>query len=406
MAKSYAAVLEIGTTHTVALIGEPLDGGRVRVVGKGLARTTGVRKGIITEIKQATNGVHAALTQAADAADVNVGEILLAISGAHINTSASEGRLPVRATDGKVTRDDMDEIRDLAAANKPGPDRVILHAIPQFYKLDDLDGITNPEGMRGKQLRLGTLFIHGLQERVDDAVNLLKGQDLDTRSVMFSALAAAAAVLTPEQRNQGVVLIDLGGGTTNYVVFFHNVVVAAGSLGIGGDHVTNDIAQAFSISMSQAEEIKLAEGCAMIDPTRSGRRIELPSTSLTISTARSISVKALHTVMEARLRETLTLIREQVGLELRHAGAGVVFTGGGAYMPRLDELADRVFGMRARIGEPLPQYVDNILDERFRPAMLATTAGLLIRRAQMRDEDGPLSMIGEWFRKSTKGFAR
>jgi cell division protein FtsA len=406
MAKSYVAVLEIGTTHTVALIGETLDGGRVRVVGKGLARTTGVRKGIITEIKQASTGVHTALSQAADAADVNVGEVLLAISGAHISTSPSEGRLPVRAADGKVTREDMDEVRELAGANKPGPDRMILHAIPQFYKLDDLDGITNPEGLRGKQLRLGTLFIHGLQDRVDDAVNLLKGQALDTRGVMFSAVAAAAAVLTPEQRNQGVVLIDLGGGTTNYVVFFHNVVVAAGSLGIGGDHVTNDIAQAFSLSMTQAEELKIAEGCAIIDPPRSGRRVELPSTSLTISTAKSLSIKALHTVMEARLRETLSLIRDQAGLELRLAGAGVVFTGGGAYIPKLDELAERVFGMRARMGEPLPQYVDNILDERFRPAMLATACGLMIRRAQMRDEDTPLSMIGEWFRKSTKGFVR
>jgi cell division protein FtsA len=406
MGNQVVAVLEIGTTQTVALIGEPLEGGRVRVIGKGVAATTGVRKGIITEIKQAAAAVHKALEQAEIASGWDVHEILLAVSGAHIATTPGEGRLPVRAADGKVSSEDVEEIRELARAHKLGADRKVLHALPLFYKLDDLEGITNPEGMRGKQLRLDTLLIHGAQDRIDDAVHLLKDRRVDTRAVIFSGMAASAAVLTPEQKNQGVVLIDLGGGTTNYVVYFRNAVVAVGSLGIGGDHVTNDIAQAFSISISQAEEIKLSEGCAILDSQRSGRRIELPSTSLTINTARSISVKALHTVMEARMRETLNLVREQVGMELRQAGAGVVFTGGGAYMPRLDELAERVFGMRARVGEPLPQYVDGFADERIRPARLATTAGLLIGRAQVREEESALGVIGEWFRKNTKGLVR
>lgn len=405
MARSIVAVLEIGTTNTVALIGEAMEGNRIRVIGKGMARTVGVRKGVIIELKQAAAGIHTALGQAEDAADVSVGEVLLAVSGAHIVTTPGEGRLPVRASDGKVTRDDMDEIRELARENRPEADRMVLHALPQFYKLDDLDGIANPEGMRGKQLRLGTLFIHGLRDRIDDALNLLKGRALDTRDVVFSALAAATAVLTPEQRNQGVALIDLGGGTTNYVVFLRNVVVAAGSFGVGGDHVTNDIAQAFSIPVNQAEELKLSEGCAIIDPQRSGRRIELPA-SMVVATAHSISVKALHTVMEARLRETLGLVRDQVGPELRHAGAGVVFTGGGAYAAKLDELAERVFGMRSVIGEPLPQYIEGLRDDRIRPAALATASGLMLRSAQMRDEDNPLGSVGVWVSKLAKGFGR
>ncbi|MEI6212013.1 MAG: cell division protein FtsA [bacterium] len=405
MARSIVAVLEIGTSNTVALIGEPAEGGRVRVIGKGVARTTGVRKGLIIELKQVTTSVHTALSQAEDSADVGVGEVLLAVSGAHIVTTPGEGRLPVRATDGKVTRDDLDAIRDLARDNKPGPDRHILHALSQFYKLDDLDGVPNPEGMRGKQLRLGTLFIHGQRDRIDDAMNLLKGRAIDTRDIVFSALAAATAVLTPEQRNHGVALIDLGGGTTNYVVFLRNVVVAAGSFGIGGDHVTNDIAQAFSIPVNQAEEFKISEGCAVLDPARSGRRIELPATVLA-SSARSISVKSLHMVMEARLRETLNLVREQVGPELRSAGAGVVFTGGGASVPRLDELSEHVFGMRAQIGEPLPQYIDGIRDDRLRPVSLATVSGMLIRSAQMRDDENPVSSVGSWVRNLAKGFGR
>lgn len=405
MARAYVAVLEIGTSNTVALIGEPMDGGRVRMTGKGVVRTAGVRKGLIIEMKQAYAGVHAALSQAEDAANVNVGEVLLAVSGAHIITTPGEGRLPVRASDGKVSRDDMDEVHELARENKPGADRAILHALPQFYKLDELDNIPNPEGMRGKQLRLGTLFVHGQRDRIEDAVNMLKGRPLDTRDIVFSALAAATAVLTPEQRNHGVVVIDLGGGTTNYVVYRSNSAVAAGSFGVGGDHVTNDIAQAFSLPVNQAEEFKLSDGCAVIDPARNSHRLNLPA-SVVATSARSISVKALHTVIEARMRETLNMVRDEIGPELRHAGAGVVFTGGGAYLPKLDELADRVFGMRSQIGEPLPQLIEVLREDRSKPAALATVAGLLIRSAQAHDADNPLGTVGSWVSRLAKGFGR
>jgi cell division protein FtsA len=304
MAKNFLAVLEIGSTRTVLLIGEPIDGRRVNVLGRGVARTTGVRKGLIVELKQAQAGVETALRQAEDAANVNVGEIMLVVSGAHILTSPGEGSLPIRAADGKVTRDDMEEVRELAHAGRPDGDRAVLHALPQFYRLGDLDDIVNPEGMRGKQLRLGTIFIHGQRDRIDDAVNLLKNLSLDTREIAFGGLTAGTAVLTPEQRNHGVLLVDLGGGTTNYVVFVRNTVIAAGSLGIGGDHVTSDISQAFGIGMSQAEALKLADGCAVIDPDRSGRRVELQA-GVTSGSARSVSVKALHTVM-ARARDAGT----------------------------------------------------------------------------------------------------
>ncbi len=405
MARSIVAVLEIGTSNTVVLIGEAMEGGRVRVLGKGIARTAGVRKGLIIEPKQASAGLASALKQAEDAADVTVGEVLLAVSGSHIAATPGEGRLPVRATDGKVTRDDLEEIRELARETQPSGERAMLHTIPQFYRLDDMDNLPNPVGMRGKQLQLAMLFIHGQRARLDDAQDLLRERTIDMRGINFSALAAASAVLTPEQRGHGVALVDLGGGTTNYVVYRNNVIVSVGSFGVGGDHVTNDIAQAFSLPVNKAEELKLSDGCAVIDPQRSARRIELPA-SVVAAAARSISVKALHTVIEARLRETLGLVRDQVGPELRHAGAGLVFTGGGAYLPQLDELAARVFGMRAQIGEPLPQYIENLRDDRLRPAALATVSGLLIRNAQMRDADtasGPMISLVD---KLKKGFGR
>lgn len=403
MGKPIVAALEVGTTHTLMLVGDVREGGRVHVTGWGCVRTAGVRKGLVIELKQAQAGVHTALRQAEDTADANIGEVLLAVSGAHIATSPGEGRLPVRGGDGKVTRDDIDEVRDLARENRPGDDRFVLHVVPQLYRLDDLDGIPNPEGMRGKQLRLSTLSVHGQRNRIDDAVNMLKGLAIDTRDVAFSPLAAAAAVLTPEQRNHGVLLIDLGGGTTNFALFARNVLTAAGSLGVGGDHITNDIAQAFGLPLNQAEEIKLSDGCAVIDPQRSSRRLELPA-SVVAAAPRTISVKALHTVMEARVRETLELVRDQLGVELRQC-AGAVFTGGGAYLPHLDELAASVFGMRATLGEPLPNLIEGWPRDKIRPAMLATTAGLLIGSAQTQHEDN-LGSVGSLVGKLGKVFRR
>lgn len=403
MGKSIVAVLEIGTTNTVVLVGEPLEGGRVRVTGRGIAQTVGVRKGMLIDLTQARSGIDSARRQAEKTSGSDVGEVLLVISGGHIATRAGEGRTPIRAGDGKVTHEDTEEVCELARVSGLGGDRTVLHALIQSYAVDELTGLANPEGIRGKQLRLDSLFIHGQRNRIDDAVTLLKGMAIETRGIAFSALAAATAVLTPDQRKHGVVLIDLGGGTTNYIVFARDVVVAAGSFGVGGDHVTNDLAQAFAIPMGQAEELKLTHGNAVIDPVRADSRLNLPA-SVGFAAARSISLKALHTVIEARLTETLGLVRDQLieGHYLQQLGGGVVYTGGGAYMPGLGILTEQIFGMPARIGEPLQDYIEG-LGQTPHPGTLAAAAGLLINGAQGYEDDRMFGSVRAWFRRVTGG---
>ena len=405
MGKPIIAALEVGTSKTALLIAEPLAGGRVRVIGRGVAQTAGgVRKGLLVDMRQARAAVDTARRQAEKEADVTVGEVLLSLSGGHIQTRPGEGRTPVRDGDGKVTRDDMDEVQELSRSSGLGAERTVLHAVSQTYSLDDLAGIANPEGMRGKQLKLDTLFIHGQRNRVEDIINLLKGLAMETRVVAFSPLAAASAVLTAEQRNHGVLLVDLGGGTTSYIVFARNVAVAAGALGVGVDHVTSDIAMAFNAPWPKAEEMKLTEGSAVIDPQRSGRRLELAA-GMGHGAARSISVKALHTVIEARMRETLALVREQLveGHHLRQVGAGVVFTGGGAYLPGLDVLAESVLGLRAQIGEPLAQCVEGVQHDRVRPAALAPAAGLLLDGAEAYAAESLFGPMKSWLRRVAGG---
>ena len=384
MSKTIIVALEIGTSNTVALVGEVLDSGRVRVTGMGSAKTTGVRKGLIFDIQQAHASVETAVRQAEKAADIEIGELLLAVSGAHIVANRCENRRPVLGAGGKVTHEDVDELCRLAQQVPPEPGRIVLHTISQSYRLDELDNVPNPIDIRGKQLTLSTMAISAKQERIDDAVNLLKGFAIDTRATVFSVLAAATAVLSDEQRLHGVVLIDFGGGTTNYIAVNRNVVVAAGSLGVGGDHVTNDIAQAFGIPLKIAEELKMSDGCAIIQEQQSDRLIKLP-VSMVPGAAQYVSTKSLHTVIEARMREILELVRDQVGAELRQSGAGVVCTGGGANLLRLNELAGRVLGVPVQTGKLLAD-IEWPSDCNFKPAAFATTGGLLLRSAQKQND--------------------
>jgi len=369
------AALEIGTSRTVFCVGETDDNGRVRVTGVGTYPSTGVRKGQITDLAQAGVGVEAAAKQAEKQADVSIWQVLLAISGAHIQTMVNTGVATIRSNDCVVSKEDIEEVMENAQAVQIEADRQVLHTITQSYMVDDQPGIMKPEGMRCKVLTLNVLAVHGLKNRIENAVSVAKGVQLDVTDVAFSGVCAALAVLTPEQRHNGVLLVDLGGGTTNYIAYCNNVISAAGCIAIGGDHVTNDIALAFNIPLNRAEELKRTEGCAMIDPDTSGRRVVLPS-DVGFS-ERLISSKALQTVINARMDETFRVLRsklDEIGV-LPHLGGGVILTGGGAYLRKVCDLGQRVFGLPCRIG--LPVNVDG-LDAVEQPAALSTAAGLVL----------------------------
>ncbi len=369
------AALEIGTSRTVICVGEEDGNGHMRITGVGTYPTTGVRKGQITDLSQASVGVESAAKQAEKQADVNIWQVLLALSGGHIQSVANTGSTPIRSGDHVVTKEDIEEVTENAQAIEVGDDRQVLHTITQSYGVDDQRGIVKPEGMRCRSLTLNVMAIHGLKNRIENAVAVAKNVQLGVTDVAFSGICSALAVLTPEQKHNGVVLVDLGGGTTNYIAYCNNVISAAGCIAVGGDHVTNDVALAFNIPLNRAEELKRTEGCAVIDPETSGRRVVL---SADVGFAeRLISCKALHTVINARMDETFRVLRsrlDEAGV-LPHLGGGVILTGGGAYLRKVSDLAQRVFGMPCRIG--LPVNVDG-LDSVEQPAALSTAAGLVL----------------------------
>ena len=389
------AALEIGTSRTVLCVGESDESGRFRITGIGSYPTTGVRKGQIIDLTQARVGVEAAAKQAEKLSDVSVWQVLLATSGGHIQAAVNPGMVTIRSADRIVSREDIDEVTEIANAVQIDADRQILHTINQSFTVDDQPGIVKPEGMRCKVLTLNVMAVHGVKNRIDNAVAVAKSAQLEVTDVAFSGICAALAVLTPEQKRNGAVLVDLGGGTTNYVAYCNNVISALGCIAIGGDHVTNDIALAFNIPLNRAEEFKRSEGCALIDPESGGRRVSL-SADVGFE-ERLISCKALHTVINARMDETFRVLRsklDEAGV-LPHLGGGVILTGGGAYLRKVTDLAQRIFGLPCRIG--LPVNVGG-LDTAEQPASLSTVAGLALYGKMTYEDRGILSPLKNLFK--------
>ena len=390
------AALEIGTSRTVVCVGESVEGGRVKIIGVGTCPTIGVRKGQVTDLEQARTGIEKAIQQAEKLSDVTVWQMLLAVSGGHIQVSANSGVLQIRSGDGMVSRDDIEEVSEIAREVQLESDRKVLHTVTQSYVLDDQQWVSEPERRHCKTLKKNVLAVHGQKNRIDDAVSVVKSAQVEVADVTYSGVCAALAVLTPEQKRNGVVLIDLGGGTTNYIAFCGDVMSAAGCVAVGGDHVTNDIALAFNILQKRAEEIKLNDGCAVVDAENSVGRVTL--TADVGFEERALSCKALHTVINARMDETFRVVRsrlDEAGV-LQHVTDGIVLTGGGAYLRKVTELAQRVFGLPCRIG--IPVNVDG-LESQECPAALATAAGLVLYGQKAYEDHSMLAPVKNIFKK-------
>ena len=305
------AALEIGTTQTVVLVGELDQARRVRIIGKGVYPTTGVHKGQVVDLQHAKSGVEMAVKQAAEESQVDIGRVVMAVSGGHVEASQNQASVAVMSRDRIVTRDDVEEVTERAREIQLPDGREVMHTITQNFSLDGQSGIVKPEGLQGSQLLLNMLLIHAKRGPVENMRSVAVAAELDVDDVVFSGLCSALAVLTPDQKRNGVAVIDLGGGTTNYLAYAGSVMAAAGSIAVGGEHVTNDLVLAFNILQMRAEEMKLQYGSAVISPSAGLRRIPVPNDFG--KQDQTISLKAFHTVINARMSETLQIIRSSPG---------------------------------------------------------------------------------------------
>lgn len=395
--------LEIGTSKVCALVGEAREDGQIMVTGIGQSPARGVRKGLVVDLETVVSCVRAAVHGAEQTGALEIRGLALAVSGAHVRSLINSGSVPVMEPEHGIAREEIEEAIKIAGAVNLPPDQVILHTVPQKYTVDHQRGIVNPEGMHGAKLSLDMLIVHGQRNALNNAVKAVESIGARVSDVVFSGLCSALAVLTPEQKECGVALLDLGGGTTSYVVYADGAIATAGVLAVGGDHVTNDLAQAFSLSLRRAETLKCESGSALPDTGTHFQRIEVPSE--VGFAACSVPVSDLNAVIHARLDETLTLVRHELERKSvnRQLGAGIVLTGGGAHLRHVNALAERVLEMPCALGKP--RHYSGMASAYEGPEY-ATPLGLIryaVRAAAQRPAEA--NSLGGWLKKIFGGDA-
>lgn len=346
------ASIELGSTCIRVLVGEVREDGHLMITGVGEKPSRGVRKGEIVHFDHALSCVKSAIEEAEAQSRIGVEDIYLAVSGSDISGLVHRGSVPVARGDGVIGEDDVEHVVDTAKAVNLPPDRQILHTIQQHFYVDDQPGVVDPGGMEGAKLSVDVLLIHGVRNRMRNTVRVVRSAQVDAADVAFSGLCSALAVLTPEQKESGVMVIDLGGGTTEFFVYADKAVALGGSIAVGGDHITNDLALGLRIPTIQAERLKAQHGSAMVDLSQRGHSIPIPADGG--FAGRHVNHVDVQHIIHARMDEMLAMIRKHLEeRDLLHVlGAGIVLTGGGAHLRRVAELAEKTFRVPCSVGKP------------------------------------------------------
>ena len=373
------AALEIGTTRTVLAIGEAAVGDKLKVTCHAEIPSTGVRKSQILDINQATQSIRSVLReiekkQLAVGNSITIGNAFLVVSGQHVKADSFTGTAQIAR--GKVTAEDMNEVGHNTRAMVLPKDRELLDFVDRAYGVDDIGGISDPKGMSGRVLKLDAIQIHADANRINNARTAANEAHLEIREPLFAATCVGDAVLSDLEKRNGALVLDIGGGSTGFAAYSDGYLAYTGVIGVGGDHITNDIAHAFQTTQAQAEELKIRDASAMIGTNSGEPRVKIPGSS-PLMESRTISRRALDTVVNARLRELFGILREKLEeadlLHRLHAGAFI--TGGGAAMRGIDTLIQRELCMPVRTGVPI--NVDGLSDERH-PEAFASVAGALL----------------------------
>jgi cell division protein FtsA len=343
--------LEIGTSKVCVVVGEQSADGSLNVIGLGQSRSRGVRKGEIVDATMIEEDVRNAIVEAEQMADVEIRNVYLGVTGGHIRGFNNRGVHPVVSADREISDDDVqDVIKNAKAINLP-TENTVVHAIRQHFFVDGHDGVANPVGMLGSRLEVDVHVVHGHTNRLQNAIRLVKGLQLEVDEIVFNGLASSLALLTSEQKELGALVIDIGGGTTDYVVYTNGVIKHTGVLAIGGDHVSNDLAYGLKVPLSRAEKLKLEHGCALVDETVTGQTITITNElGLPLKT---VNVEHLQRIMSLRIEEIFQLVAqdlEQAGL-FDYLRAGVFLCGGGARVPQIAKLAEPILQMPVSLGQ-------------------------------------------------------
>jgi cell division protein FtsA len=373
--------LDIGTTKVCAVVGEATPNG-VDVVGIGTAPSSGLRKGVVVNIEQTVQCIKKALEEAELMAGCEIRSVYSGIAGSHIKGFNSHGVIAVKG--GEVGPKDVERVLDAAKAVAIPLDREVIHILPQEFIVDEQNGIADPIGMAGVRLEVKVHIVTGAVSSAQNIIRSCHRAGLDVADIVLQSLASAEAVLTPEEREIGVALVDLGGGTTDVAIFSNNSIKYTSVLALGGSNLTNDIAFGLRTPMLAAEKIKIKFGCALTDIVQKDEIIDVPSVGG--REPRRVSRRVLAEICEPRMEEILGLVEHDLAQSgcKSMIGAGVVLTGGTALLDGMAELGEQIFNLPTRVG--FPRDVGGLKDVVMSP-MYSTAVGLLMYGAQKEGLD-------------------
>ncbi len=371
--KNLIVGLDIGTSKVVAIVGEMTPEGGVDVIGLGFHPSRGLKKGVVINIESTVESIRRAVEEAELMAGCEIRSVYAGIAGSHIKSLNSHGIVAVREREVVVT--DVDRVIDAAKAVAIPADQKILHVLPQEFVIDTQEGIKEPVGMSGVRLEAKVHLVTGAVSAAQNIIKCVERCGLDVDDIILEQLASSYAVLTEDEKELGVCLVDIGGGTTDIAVFTEGSIRHTAVIPIAGDQVTNDIAVALRTPTKNAEQIKIKHACALRQLAAMDDMIEVSMVGNRPS--RRMSRQTLAEVVEPRYEELLTLIQA----ELRRSGfedlmaAGIVLTGGASKLEGVIELAEEVFHMPVRLGSP--HNVSGLTDVVENP-IFATSVGLLM----------------------------
>jgi cell division protein FtsA len=386
--------LDIGTSKIVAIVAEIKDEGGLEIIGMGSHSSRGLKKGVVVNIESTVNGIQRATEEAELMADCKIRDVYTGIAGSHIKSFNSHGMVAIK--DREVTQADVERVVETAKAVNIPTDQQILHILNQEFIIDGQEDVREPLGMSGVRLEIKVHIVTGAVSAAQNIMKCVRRCGLEVQDLILQPLASATAVLSEDEKDLGVCLIDVGGGTTDIAVFTEGAIRHTAVIPIAGDQITNDIAMALRTPTKDAEEIKIRYGCAYTQLATAAQNVDVPGVGE--RGARQLSRQTLAEVIEPRVEELYSLVQT----ELRRSGfeelmsSGIVLTGGTSVMPGMVELGEEVFHMPVRLG--LPHYLGG-LSEVVRNPRYSTAVGLLLHGLQQRKRRDMVKMTTGSFKQ-------
>ncbi len=400
--------LDIGTVKVCAVIGQINEMGGINIMGVGMAPSSGLRKGVVVNIDNTVKSITQAIEEAELMAGVEIESVYTGIAGGHIKSFNSRGVVAVSGKSREITQNDVDRVIDAARAISIPIDREVIHVIPQEFIVDDQDGIKDPIGMSGIRLESEVHIITGAIASIENIIKSINRAGYEVEDIVLEPLASAESLLTEEEKELGVVLVDLGGGTVDVIMFIKGSIWHTGVISLVGNHITNDITIGLRTPITSAELIKKRYGCAMIDMVDSQEIIEVPGVGG--RSGKKIAKKFLAEIIQPRMEEIFELVKREMKMSGfdEMIGAGAVLTGGTSLLSGSAELAEKILNIPVRVG--YPEKVGGLVDKINSP-IFSTGVGLVLygsKNASMKDlykgtEENIFSNIikrlGMWFKE-------